>query len=74
MPLQVLALNCSPKSSTVPSSTQKLLTELMSAFSERGAHGEILRVVDFNIKPGVSADEGPRDDRPSPMQRIWQDS
>jgi hypothetical protein len=74
MPLQVLALNCSLKSSTVPSSTQKLLTELMSAFSEYDAHGEILRVVDFSIKPGVSADEGRGDDWPSPMQRIWRHS
>jgi hypothetical protein len=60
MPLKILALNCSLKSAPVPSSTQKLLTELMSAFAEYDAGGEILRVVDFNIKPGVSADEGSR--------------
>jgi multimeric flavodoxin WrbA len=70
MPLNVLALNCSLKSATVPSSTQKLLTELMEAFSQYDAHGEILRVVDFNIKPGVTADEGPGDDWPALRKRV----
>ena len=70
MPLNVLALNCSLKSATVPSSTQKLLTELMEAFSQYDAHGEILRVVDFNIKPGVAADEGPGDDWPALRKRV----
>jgi len=70
MPLNVLALNCSLKSAGVPSSTQKLLTELMEAFSQYDAHGEILRVVDFNIKPGVAADEGPGDDWPALRKRV----
>jgi|ERR1051326_5412074 len=70
MPLKILALNCSLKSASVPSSTQKLLSELMSAFSEYDGSGEILRVVDFNIKPGVSADEGPGDDWPGLRQRV----
>jgi hypothetical protein len=64
MPLKVLALNCLLKSASIPSSTQKLWTELMSAFAEYDAQGEILHVVDFNIKPGVSANEGPGDDWP----------
>lgn len=70
MPLKILALNCSLKSAAVPSSTQKLLTELMAAFSEYDANGEILRIVDFNIKPGVSADEGPGDDWPALRKRV----
>lgn len=70
MPLKVLALNCSLKTASIPSSTQKLLTELMSAFAEYDAQGEILRVVDFNIKPGVSADEGPGDDWPGLHKRV----
>jgi multimeric flavodoxin WrbA len=70
MPLKILALNCSLKSSPEPSSTEKLLTELMAAFSEHEAKGEIVRVVDFNIKPGVRADEGPGDDWPALRQRV----
>lgn len=70
MPLKVLALNCSLKSSGVPSSTDKLLGELLSALREYGASGEIVRVVDFDVKPGVTADEGPGDDWPELRRRV----
>lgn len=70
MPLRVLALNCSLKPSVVPSSTEKLLSELLAAFGEYDAEGEIIRVVDFNVKPGVSADEGEGDDWPGLRQRV----
>ena len=58
MPLAVLALNCTLKSSPARSSTDKLLRQLLDAFREYDADGEIVRVADLNIKPGVSADEG----------------
>src|SRR5579862_7250589 len=70
MPLKVLALNCSLKSSVMPSSTEKLLAELMAAFREYDADGEIIRVADFNVKPGVSADEGEGDDWPGLRRRV----
>jgi multimeric flavodoxin WrbA len=68
--LKVIALNCTLKRSSTPSSTEKLLTELLSAFREYEAEGEIVRVVDFNIKPGVSSDEGEGDDWPALRKRI----
>src|SRR5450755_1774848 len=64
MSLKVLALNCTLKPSPGPSSTEKLLTELLEAFGEYDATGDVIRVADFNVKPGVSADEGPGDDWP----------
>jgi multimeric flavodoxin WrbA len=64
MALNVLALNCTLKASPRPSSTDKLLKELLEALGEYGAAGDIVRVADFNVKPGVSADEGPGDDWP----------
>jgi multimeric flavodoxin WrbA len=70
MPLKVLALNCSLKSSPKPSSTEKLLGELLDALREYDAEGDIVRVVDLNIKPGVSADEGPGDDWPGLRRRV----
>jgi multimeric flavodoxin WrbA len=70
MPLKVLALNCSLKASTTPSSTDKLLAELLDAFRDYDAEGEIVRVVDLNIKPGVSADEGAGDDWPGLRKRV----
>jgi len=70
MPLKVLALNCTLKSSAAPSSTEKLLSELLTALGEYDADGEIVRVVDFNIKPGVTADEGEGDDWPALRKRV----
>jgi len=70
MSLKVLALNCSLKPSPQPSSTDKLLAELLEAFREYNAEGEIVRVADFNVKPGVSADEGAGDDWPQLRKRV----
>jgi multimeric flavodoxin WrbA len=47
-----------------------LLGELLEAFREYDAEGEIVRVVDFNIKPGVSSDEGDGDDWPALRTRV----
>jgi multimeric flavodoxin WrbA len=70
MPLSVLALNCTLKSSPAPSSTDKLLGELLDAFRDYDAKGEIVRVADLNIKTGVSSDEGPGDDWPALRKRV----
>src|SRR5437763_13438231 len=70
MALKVLALNCTLKPSSQPSSTEKLLQELLAAFREYDAKGEIVRVVDFNIKPGVSSDEGEGDGWPQLRKRV----
>jgi multimeric flavodoxin WrbA len=70
MPLAVLALNCTLKSSPARSSTDKLLRQLLGAFREYGADGEIVRVADLNIKPGVSADEGKGDEWPALRERV----
>lgn len=70
MPLAVLALNCTLKSSPARSSTDKLLRQLLDAFREYDAAGEIVRVADLNIKPGVSADEGKGDEWPALRERV----
>jgi multimeric flavodoxin WrbA len=70
MSLKVLALNCTLKPSATPSSTERLLQELMEALREYDADGEVVRVADFNVKPGVSADEGAGDDWPKLRQRV----
>jgi hypothetical protein len=48
----------------------ELLQELLDALSEHEVTGEIVRVVDCNIKPGVSSDEGEGDAWPQLRQRI----
>lgn len=70
MPLKALALNCTLSATPAPSSTEKLLGELLEALREFDADGEIVRVVDFNIKPGVSSDEGDGDDWPALRKRV----
>jgi multimeric flavodoxin WrbA len=65
-----LRLNCTLKPSPSPSSTERLLSELLDAFREYDAHGEIVRVADLNIKPGVSSDEGSGDDWPELRKRV----
>src|SRR4051812_38775195 len=70
MSLAVLALNCTLKSSPAPSSTDRLLRELLDAFLEYDAQGEIVRIADFNIKPGVSSDEGGGDQWPALRKKV----
>lgn len=68
--LRVLALNCTLKASPEKSSCELLLSEILSALAEHDIEGEIARVVDLNIKPGVTSDEGDGDDWPVLRQRI----
>jgi len=65
--LRVLALNCTLKSArdSEASSTDVLLRQVMDALAAHDAEGEIIRVVDCNIKPGVRADEGAGDQWPA---------
>lgn len=68
--LRVLALNCTLKPSATGSSTDLLLRHCLEAFAEVGAEGEIVRMVDHDIKPGVLSDEGEGDAWPAIRSRI----
>jgi multimeric flavodoxin WrbA len=70
MTLKALGLNCSLTPSPKPSSTQKLLDQLLDGLKRRGVQTESQRVVDLNIKPGVSHDEGDGDEWPGLRQRM----
>jgi multimeric flavodoxin WrbA len=70
MSLKALAFNCTLKASPVPSSTGKLLREMLDALGEYEVEGEIVRAVDFNIKPGVKSDEGEGDDWPGLRKQV----
>ena len=70
MALKALAFNCTLKPSPAPSSTDKLLRELLDALSKHEVTGEIVRAVDHNIKPGVSSDEGEGDAWPELRRQI----
>src|SRR5690606_2050325 len=72
MALTALALNCSLKSTAQAqqTSTSKLLDLFLEKFRAEGVTGEQLRMADFNIKPGVTSDEGPGDDWPELRRRL----
>ncbi|MCD7059694.1 flavodoxin family protein [Pelagibacterium xiamenense] len=69
--LRILALNCSLKPTTgAPSSTERMLDCLLSEFDTLGTVAETLRVADFDIRPGVTSDEGNGDEWPMIRQKI----
>jgi multimeric flavodoxin WrbA len=70
--LNVLAINCSLKSSHQEklSSTDVLLKQLLAALTPFSAQGDLVRAADFDIKPGVSSDEGNGDEWPSLLRKV----
>lgn len=68
--LTALALNCTLKPSPQPSSTEKLAGEVLTELEKLGVETEQLRVVDFDVRPGVTADEGDGDEWPKLRGRV----
>jgi multimeric flavodoxin WrbA len=68
--LSVLALNCTLKAGRKKSSTEKLLRQVLDAFEGYGAECEIVRIADFDVRPGVSNDEGDGDEWPKILPKI----
>lgn len=68
--LTALALNCTLKAGGAPSSTDKILSDMLAALAPHGVTGEIVRVADHDVRPGVSSDEGPGDAWPAMRARI----
>lgn len=72
MPLNAIGLNCSLKPSSEPSSTQKLLEEVLEAIGKHGARTDAIRLADHDIKPGVLAHEGLGDEWPAIRKKIYE--
>ncbi len=70
MPLKALALCCSLKSSPDASSSETLANELLSELSKHDVTGEVVRVVDLDIRPGVTKSAGDGDEWPALRARI----
>jgi len=70
--LSVFGLNCSLKDSKAaePSSTDRLMRQVFDELRKHGASGEFVRAADYNIKPGVTSDEGEGDDWPALLKRV----
>lgn len=63
--MKAIVLNCTLKASPETSNTQALADVVIAELEKGGAEVETIRLVDLNIKPGVSGDEGDGDDWPS---------
>lgn len=70
MSLRAVALVCSLKPSPAESSSQLLATQVMEALSGHDVTGELVRVVDHDVRPGVEADMGDGDAWPGIREKI----
>lgn len=68
--IRALVLNCTLKPAPAPSSTEKLLREVIAALDEHGVTSELVRVVDVDIRPGVEKDMGGGDEWPGLREKV----
>ena len=69
-PLRALVLVCSLKPSPAPSSSELLGRQVLEGLEQEGVTGEVVRVVDHDVKFGVSTDEGDGDAWPDLRARM----
>jgi len=69
-PLRAVALACSLKPSPAPSSTDLIAQQVLDALAGHGVEGELVRVVDHDVKPGVEVDMGAGDAWPAIRAKI----
>ncbi len=63
--MKALALNCTLKASPERSNTEVLANIVLGALEREGVETKIIRVVDHDVRPGVSSDEGNGDEWPA---------
>jgi multimeric flavodoxin WrbA len=68
--MKALILTCTLKPSPEPSSTEALARVLIDQWARDGVEGDMIRLVDLDIKPGVKTDMGGGDQWPGVHDRI----
>jgi multimeric flavodoxin WrbA len=68
--MRAVVLNCTLKPSPAPSNTEALARVVVGELEGEGVEVEVIRVVDHDVKPGVSSDEGDGDAWPAIRERI----
>jgi multimeric flavodoxin WrbA len=68
--LKALVLNCTLKPAPTTSSTEVLAQELLDALGKHDVSGEIVRVVDRQVRFGVQIDEGDGDGWPAIREQV----
>ena len=64
-PLSALALVCTLKPSSSPSSSDLIARQVLEQLGTHGVTGEVVRVADHDVKPGVEVDMGEGDEWPA---------
>jgi multimeric flavodoxin WrbA len=70
MALTALALVCTLTPSPAPSSSEQLAREVLDALAEQDVAGELVRVIDHDVRPGVGTDMGDGDGWPAIRERV----
>ncbi|MFI2228247.1 flavodoxin family protein [Nocardia testacea] len=68
--LTAVALVCSLKRSPAESSSDLLARQVLDELAKHDVTGEVIRVVDHDIRPGTSTDEGDGDEWPVVRARV----
>jgi multimeric flavodoxin WrbA len=68
--LRGLVLVCTLKPSPAASSSELMGRQVLDALGDNGVEGEVVRVVDHDIRFGVSVDEGEGDEWPALRQKV----
>jgi len=68
--LRALALVCSLKPSPAPSSSDLIARQVLEALAGHGVTGDVVRVVDHDVKPGVEVDMGEGDAWPAIREQM----
>lgn len=68
--LTCLVLTCTLKPSPADSSSELLGSQVLDAFAELGVQGSMERVVDHDVRFGVTTDEGDGDEWPTLREKV----
>ncbi len=69
-PLSAVALVCTLKPSPAPSSSELIARQVLDELGRHAVAGELVRVVDHDVRPGVEKDMGDGDAWPGIRERI----
>lgn len=69
-PIRALTLGCTLKPTPETSNTEALAGVVEKELRKQGAETELLRVVDYDVHPGVSNDEGAGDEWPIIREKV----
>jgi multimeric flavodoxin WrbA len=70
--VRALVLNCTLKPSPAESNTEALAKVVIEALEKEGVTTELVRVADYDVRPGVSSDEGDGDQWPQLRAKVLQ--